>query len=271
MHGTSVNLANVLHLAATSNMIPASNPNNAWASGTTRRNLPRSTSVEYEKETQTTYLRRLAPSRPPSRPPLSRRPTSKNLSVPESEGENAANSSASTIRRGKSPFEQVVDAAKNILEPATYYVRQLSLELEDRANSSNGNTVNNISYDYSTEEREFEDSHQPQRVLAPIQKRGRMPLDNRAYEPPVSDIESADDDYPDEDKRRKRRKKKKNDLVGGPYTTLPVLPTDRKKKRKNRGNMSDVTGQDDEKSESDDETSVELVGFCILLIVNICS
>lgn len=221
--------------------------------------------MEYEKETQRTYLRRLAPPRPPSRPPLSRRPTSKNLSVPNSEGENAANASASATRRGKSPFEHVVDAAKNILEPATYYVRQLSLELEDRSNSSNENPVNNISYDYSTEEREFEDFQQPQRGPVPIQKRGRMPLDNRAYEPPVSEVESTDDDYSDEDKRRKRRKKKKNDLVGGPLTTLPVLSTDRKKKRKNRGNMSDVTGQDDEENESADESSIELVRFVYCL------
>lgn len=245
-------------------MIPASNPNNAWASGTTRRNLPRSTSVEYEKETQTTYLRRFAHPRPSSRPPLSRRPTSKNLSAPDSEGENAANTSASATRRGKSPFEHVVDAAKNILEPATYYVRQLSLELEDRSNSSNGNTVNNISYDYSTEEREFEDSQQP-RGPVPIQRRGRIPLDNRAYEPPVSEIESADEDYSDDDKRRKRRKKKKNDLVGGPLTTLPVLSTDKKKKRKNRGTMSNVTGQDDEESESAEESSIELVRFMYCL------
>ena len=261
MKGTSVNLANVLHIAATNNMFPSSNPNNAWASGAARPNpsIPRSTSVEYEKETQTT-LRRLAPPPSRSRPPLSRRPTSKNLSVPDSGGENDANTSAS-VNRGKSPFEHVVDAAKNMLKPATYYVRQLSLDPEDPSNSANGNTVHNkdISYDYSAEEQEFQAFQQTKRGPLPIQKRGRMPMDNRAYKPSVSDIESNDDDYSDEDKRRKRRKKKKNDLVGGPLATLPVLSADRKKKRKSRENKSGA--DDEEESESDNETSVELVRF----------
>ncbi|KAF5359870.1 hypothetical protein D9756_003457 [Leucocoprinus leucothites] len=262
---TSVNLASALHIAAKNNMLPTTNPNNAWASGVTRPNptVPRSTSVEYEKETQTTTTRRLAP--PPhrlARPPPSRKPISKNASVtmvPDSEGENDTSAPAAN-GRGKSPFEHVVDAAKMMLKPATYYVRQLSREPEDHSTSTNGNTSHNrdASYDYAAEEQEFQAAQQAKRASLPIHKRGRMPMDNRAYKPSVSDIESDDDDFSDEDKRKRRKKKRKNEPVGGPLTTLPVLSADRKRKQKSRGNRSGAAEQDDEESESDEEFSVEL-------------
>jgi SUN domain-containing protein 1/2 len=171
--------------------------------------------------------------------------------------------SAPANGRGKSPFEHVVDAAKKILKPATYYVRQLSLEPEDRSYSTNGNITHNreISYDYATEEQEFQAAQQAKRASLSAHKRGRMSMDNRAYKPSVSDVESDDDDYSDEDKHKRRRKKKRNEPVGGPLTTLPVLSADRKKRRKSRGNRPGATGQDEEESESDDEPSVELVRF----------
>lgn len=254
-------------------MLPATNPNNAWTSGVARPNpvVPRSTSVEYEKETQTTTSRRLAP--PPnrlSRPPPSRKPLSKNASariVPDSEGEEDTSATATANGRGKSPFEHVLDVAKKALGPATYYVRQLSHEPEDRSLSTNGNTSHNrdTSYDYAAEEQEFQAAQQAQRASLPSHKRGRMSMDNRAYKPPASDIESDDDDYSDDDKRKKRRKKKKNEPVGGPLTTLPVLSADKKKKRKSKGTKSGAGGQDDEESESD-ELSVELVRFIFLLL-----
>ncbi|KXN84739.1 Spindle pole body-associated protein sad1 [Leucoagaricus sp. SymC.cos] len=262
---TSVIIASALHIAAQNEMLPAINPNNTWTSGVTRPNpaVPRSTSVEYEKETQTTTTRRLAP--PPNRftrPPSSRKPISKNASVrlvPDSEGEEDSSAPSPAKGRGKSPFEHVVDAAKKVLKPATYYVRQLSLEPEDRSHSTNGNTTHNrdTSYDYAAEEQEFQEAQQAKRTSLSAHKRGRMPMDNRAYKPSASDIEGDDDEYSDEDKRKRRKKKKKNEPVGGPLTTLPVLSADRKKKRKSRGTKSGVPGQDDEESESDEEPSVE--------------
>lgn len=259
VNNTSVILASALHIAAEGDMIPAPNPNTAWASGVTRPNpaIPRSTSVEYEKETQTTTSRRLAP--PPhrlSRPPVSRKPVSKNASVrlvSDSEGEEETPANG----RGKSPFEHVIDVAKKALGPATYYVRQLSHEPEDRSLSTNGNNSRNrdTSYDYAAEEQEFQDAQQAK--LAP-HKRGRISMDYRAYKPTTSDVESDDDGYSDDDKHKKRRRKKKNEPVGGPLTTLPVLSADKKKKRKSKGTKNGINDQDKEDSESD-EPSVEIV------------
>ncbi|KAF9449514.1 hypothetical protein P691DRAFT_667324 [Macrolepiota fuliginosa MF-IS2] len=263
---TSVLLASALHIAAKNDMLPATNPNSAWTSGLTRPNpvVPRSTSVEYEKDTQTTTSRRLAaPPNRLSRPPPSRKPLSKNASVrlvPDSEGEEDASATAAANGRGKSPFEHVVDVAKKVLGPATYYVRQLSHEPEDRSLPMNGNTNHNrdTSYDYAAEEQEFRAAQQAKRASLPVHKRGRMSMDNRAYKPSASDVESDEDSSDNDDKRKKRRKKKKNEPVGGPLTTLPVLSADKKKRRKSRGTKSGVNGQDDEESESDDEPSVEL-------------
>lgn len=141
-------------------------------------------------------------------------------------------------------------------------MRQLSHEPEDRSLSTNGNNSHNRdnSYDYAAEEQEFQAAQQAKRASLPMHKRGRMSMDNRAYKPTASDIESDDEDYSDDDKRKRRRKKKKNEPVGGPLTTLPVLSADRKKKRKSRGTKSGAADQDDEDSESD-ELSIEVVRF----------
>ena len=62
---TSVNVANAFHLAAED-----MNPNQAWAAGPSRANVPRSTSVEYENQLRQTSGRGLVP--PPSRFAISR-------------------------------------------------------------------------------------------------------------------------------------------------------------------------------------------------------
>lgn len=252
-------------------MLPAVNPNTAWASGATRHNpaVPRSTSVEYEKDTQTTTSRRLAP--PPnrlSRPPPVRKPVSKNASVrlvPDSEGEEDTTATAPANGRGKSPFEHVVDIAKKALGPATYYVRQLSQEPEDRSIQANKNTNRDTSYDYTAEEQEYQASQQARRASLSAQphKRGRMSMDNRAYKPAESDFESEEDSS-DDGKPKKRRKKKKDGPVGGPLTTLPVLSAGKKKKRRSKGTKSGTAGPDDEDEGSEsDEPSVELVSLIL--------
>lgn len=175
--------------------------------------------------------------------------------MPDSEGEEDSPANG----RGKSPFEHVIDVAKKALAPATYYVRQLSHEPEDRSLSTNGNNTHNrdTSYDYAAEEQEFQEAQQAKLAS---HKRGRISMDYRAYKPTASDVESDDDDYSDDDKRRRRRRKKRNEPVGGPLTTLPVLSADRKKKRKSKGVKNGLDDQDQEDSESD-EPSIEIVRF----------
>ncbi|EKM78789.1 hypothetical protein AGABI1DRAFT_121205 [Agaricus bisporus var. burnettii JB137-S8] len=253
VNDTSVILASALHIAAESDMLPAPNPNTAWASGVTRPNpaVPRSTSVEYEKDTQISTSRRLAPPPPRlSRPPVSRKPVSKNASVrivPDSEGEEDAPANT----RGKSPFEHVMDVAKKALGPATYYVRQLSHDPEDRSHSTNGNNSHNrdTSYDYAAEEQEFQEAQQAKLAS---HKRGPIAIGNRAYRPAPSDEESDDDNFSDDDKRRRRRRRKKTEPLGGPLTTLPVLSAHRKKKRKSKGTKNDFDDQDEDDRDSDE-------------------
>ncbi|PFH47955.1 hypothetical protein AMATHDRAFT_42594 [Amanita thiersii Skay4041] len=272
---TSVNVATAFSQAAVSlvpdiiDMQSSTNPNYAWASNSTRTTVPRSTSVEYEKETQSTSLRnRLAP--PPSRfaaataagqqrnAPGSRRPVSKAASllhVPDSEGEGENDISG----RAKSPFDQVIDVAKRALAPATFYLRQRSQEPEGTAapDKSHESTANgkDASYDYSAEEREFQAnrlSNRPPNSSGITHRKNRMSTDNKAYKPSLSDNDNSEYSSEDDGKgRRRRRKKKKNEPLGGPLTTLPVMAADKKKKRKSRGNR-ETGGDDDEASDSDD-------------------
>ena len=270
---TSVNVATAFHQAASASadmQAYSSHHNNAWASGSNRPNptVPRSTSVEYEKEAQQTSLKsRLAP--PPSRlnnstgaglrtiPTQStRRPVSKTASVhhvPDSEAE--AENDADVNGRAKSPFDQIIDVAVRTLAPATFYLRQRSQEPDASADVSNANGQHS-SYDYSAEEREFQANRtKPNSISA--QRKNRMSVDNKAYKP-VSDGES-DEEYSDDDKGRRRRKKKKKDgPVGGPLTTLPIMPADKRKKRRSRGGKSG-TGDEGEDSESDGNTAAEKV------------
>ncbi|KAJ7650168.1 hypothetical protein FB45DRAFT_887148 [Roridomyces roridus] len=248
--GTSVNIAGAFHQAATASDM--NNPNSSWASGSTRAaaHVPRSTSVEYESQSQSTSSRRLAapPSRNQPRPTSSARakPLSKTKSVsqvPVSEGEDEP---PQFNGREKSPFEQVIGAAKraiiNAPAAATYYVRQRSRE-PDEPVAVNG------SYDYSAEERDIQSQSQSKRGSA-SHKRNRMSTDNKAYKPSNSDLDESDEDFTDDDGKKKRRKKKKRDSVGGPLTSLPVAGYDKRKKKPKKG-VKGNAGEMDEGSDSD--------------------
>jgi SUN domain-containing protein 1/2 len=261
---TTVNIANAFTLAAedldSTMQAAAADPNSSWASGSRTANptnVPRSTSVEYEKETQSTSHRRFAP--PPNRlapPPsksngASRKPLSKQVSirhVPDSEGEEDADHPPARNERGKSPFEHVVDMTKRAFAPATFYLRQRSQEPSaEGAATTNGHNGQNASYDYSAEEREFQ-SQQPT-SSSRAHKKGRMSLDNKAYRPSASDLDDSDDDGDDDGRKVRRRKSKKKEPHGGPLTTLPtVAGHEKKRRRKKRGSKGNALDMDEDDS-----------------------
>jgi SUN domain-containing protein 1/2 len=254
---TSVNIATAFHQAASSafDMQPLNDPNTAWASGRTATNVPRSTSVEYEKEAA---IRRHA-TLPVPRSNVRRKPLAKTVSVrhvPDSEGEEDPEPVNS---RAKSPLEQVVDLTKRALGPATFYLRRRSQEPDTTTNGKDP------SYDYAEEEAEYQAAQAAQnqlpasRRVTQTHKRNRMSLDNKAYRPSASDLEEEDEDFGEEGKKGRRRKKKKEPL-GGPLTTLPVTSYDKKKKRKSRGSKgNEAEMEEDDRSDSED-ISAEQVG-----------
>jgi len=254
-------------------MPPATvDPNTAWASGSRTStnnptNVPRSTSVEYEKETQSTSFRRFAP--PPNRlaPPPSksngaaaRKPLLKQVSirqVPDSEGEEDShnhnhNPPPARVERGKSPLEHIVDMTRRALGPATIYLRQRSQE-PSSASAAGGPNGHNASYDYSAEEREFQ-SQKPSSPSAAARttahhKKGRMSLDNKAYRPSASDLDDSDDDDDDGKKTKRRKSKKHGGPQGGPLTTLPtVAGHEKKRRRKSRGSKGNALDMDEDDS-----------------------
>ena len=260
VQGTSVQSANAIHQAAM-----ALNPNDSWASST-RTIVPRSTSVEYEKETQSTSTRRLNP--PPRKgPPTSRSAAaavklSKQQSVryvPDSEeGEDAGEASQGRQERAKTPLESVVDLAKR----TAFYLRQRSTEPElgPSETSQNGHH-NNESYDYEAEEREFQ-SHSAttkgrKANNAALAKRGRISVDNKAYRPSQSDLEDSDDNISDDGKRRRRKSKKS---MIGPLTTLPVVGQEkrRRRRRSTKADGGDEEGEEKEDSGSDSRVSPQV-------------
>ncbi|KAF9223676.1 hypothetical protein BS17DRAFT_111913 [Gyrodon lividus] len=260
---TSVNIAAAFNQAAsTSYEMHPTNPNNSWASGSQiNLNVPRSTSVEYEKETHSTTNRRMAP--PPNR--LTQRTNHKPLSkqasglthVSDSEGEEHSQS-VDNSARGRSPFEQVVDLSKRAIGTASFYLRQRSAEPAD-ISATNGR---DSSYDYASEEREYQEMHRrraqeqeqyaSKRVPA-SHRRNRMSLDNKAYRPSMSDLEESDDEVSDDGKKR-RKKIKKKDLGGGPLTSLPIAGYE-KRRRKKKGTRATEAGEggEDEDSSSGSE------------------
>lgn len=295
---TSVQIASAFHQAATSTSLEDNNntvhptntnednnnntsteimnPNDAWASGTTRKNvIPRSTSVEYEKETHSTVNRRLGA--PPSRLNSSRapKPLSKTTSlrhVPSSEGEgedhhdqhlshNTSNTSASSNSNGraKSPFFEAVKR----YAPTTFFMR--AHESDDEAQSGAGavNASTSVSYDYSAEEREYQAQQQQQQLSTasakstgtkktnsgPVYRRNRISVDNKAYRPTVSDLEESDEDF-EEGERRRRRKAKKS-APGGPLTTLPVAGYDKRRKKRRSGTKGNGVEEEGEEESSE--------------------
>ena len=273
---TSVNIASAFHRAANSTIIPAHdssasntsssfnnssimNPNDSWASGMQRKqNLPRSTSVEYEKETQSTVNRRLGV--PPNRNTLARpqRPATREAplrNVPGEVREDQENIQTAA-QRAKSPLEHIVEATRR-LAPATFLMRRQSEEPEPRPGQ--GVQDKSSSYDYSAEEREFRalsQQEQAQRKAAnAANKRNRMSTDNKAYLPSQSDLEDSDEDWEDDGKKGRRRKKKTG-AAGGPLTSLPVAGYD-KRKKKRRGAKG--AGAEDEESSDEEDPSYEHV------------
>lgn len=170
--------------------------------------------------------------------------------MPDSEGEEDRNA------RAKSPFGDILDSAKRLLGPATFYLQQRPSEpgepsLEEAQQPTNGN---DSSYDYAAEEQEFQQA----RRATHTRGRGRISTDNKAYKPSASDVEDDDDEFSDDGKGRRRRKKKKKEAVGL-VNTLPSLNYDKRKRRKGKGVKGNVgeTGEADpgEAEESDGEGS----------------
>ncbi|KAH0833217.1 hypothetical protein J3R83DRAFT_12277 [Lanmaoa asiatica] len=263
---TSVNIAAAFNQAVSTSydMVP-NNPNNAWASGSqTNLNVPRSTSVEYEKETHSTSNRRLAP--PPTRLThrTSHKPLSKQASglthVSDSEVEEQPSQSIDNSARGKSPFEQVLDISQRAINTVTsFYLRQQSTEPADiSAAITNGKES---SLDYEELDREYkelqrqrtqEDDQPASRKISAIHRRNRMSLDNKAYRPSTSDLEESDGQISDNGKKR-RKKIKKKDLGPGLLTSLPVAGYDKRRRRK-RGSKGGEAELDE--AEDDQESSI---------------
>ncbi|KAI0091310.1 hypothetical protein BDY19DRAFT_935069 [Irpex rosettiformis] len=263
---TSVNIASAFHQAASS-IVPAydtstssfgsnnstiMNPNDSWASNTQRKSaLPRSTSVEYEKEQQA-MARRLgnpAPRSNVSRPSSRIARQSSARSIPESpvdaDAENASN-------KGKTPFEQVIDMSKKLtsIAPTTFFLRRQSVEPETRQVVAPQDQ--STSYDYSAEEREFQQESSLQDASNSMEQRRkrnhRISEDNKAYKPNLSDFEESDEEF-EENGKRTRRKKGKKGAIAGTLTSLPVVGYDKRKKGR-RGTKENGVAED---GESDDE------------------
>ncbi|CDO74910.1 hypothetical protein BN946_scf184988.g17 [Trametes cinnabarina] len=261
---TSVNIASAFHQAATSSFDTTAdssmNPNDAWASGVRKPMVPRSTSVEYEKETQSTVNRRLAP--PPSRSQAAARvarPVSKTASVPhvpDSEGEEEPRENG----RGKTPMEHGVEFVKRM----AFFLRERSHEPEgDSMLNGNESTRDVSSYDYSAEEREYQAASQklPSRKTIATNRKNRISVDNKAYRPSMSDLEESDEEFEEDGKRTRRKKAKKTGPVGGPLTSLPVTSYD-KRRRRRRGGRENGAGEEDEGdiTEEDEQISEERSG-----------
>lgn len=277
---TSVNIASAFHRAANSTVIPAHdssassnsslsfnqtafhmNPNDSWASGTQRKQtLPRSTSVEYEKETQVTVNRRLGV--PPTRAPLARqpRPPAREPSHREVPGSQPDEEPilVGQRERGKSPFEHIAETTRRLV-PATFLMRRLSQEPESRPAPGQNVQDKSSSYDYSAEEREFQDlsqREQAQRRANAAHKRNRMSMDNKAYKPSQSDFEESDEEFEEDGKRRRR--KKKAGAAGGPLTSLPVTSYDKRKKKRKGTRGNGMENGDEESSEEEGQSHEQI-------------
>lgn len=258
--GTSVQAANAIHQAAM-----ALNPKESWASSS-RTIVPRSTSVEYEKETQSTSTRRLNAPPPRNGPPPSRSATAASRlakqtsirQVPDSEAEDANATSQGRQERARTPIDSVIDLAKR----TAFYLRQRSTEpdlthSEQGQNGHHGGN-NEESYDYAAEDRDF----QAQSALAKARKannasahkRGRISSDNKAYRPTQSDLEQSDEEMSDGGRRR-RRKPKRN--MTGPLTTLPVIDQEKKRRRRSRTKADGIEGGEDEEGDRGEEDEDE--------------
>ncbi|EJD06532.1 uncharacterized protein FOMMEDRAFT_102353 [Fomitiporia mediterranea MF3/22] len=254
LNPTSVNIASAFHVAASSYTMAPTTTSNAWTGVGNRPGVPRSTSVEYEQQTQTTVNRRLA--NPPRRVPGSK-PPSAAKTVPNIRSPNAEDEQVRANGRGKSPFEHISEYAQRAVSQATFLMRQRSQEPEDGRPPSRQATDatlvppnNSNSYDYAEEEEEFQEMQKSGKKKDLVQhKRNRMSMDNKAYRPTASDEEEESDEGSDDEKRGRRRKKKR-DSGGGALTNMPTIQYDKRKKKKGR---SGRPGEDDYSVADDEE------------------
>lgn len=231
--------------------------NDSWVSEMQKKsNVPRSTSVEYEKETQSTNIRNRLPPPPSRTTKPSRPPPSASRHVYDVDIEN---NTSQRPQRGKSPFEQVIESTKNIT--ATFLMRRQPDDSGSRSAPANGTQDKSSSYEYSAEEREFQESLQQDQAAQrkannAAHRRGRMSTDNKAYKPTQSDLEDSDDD--DGDDRKRKKKSKRYGAAGGPLTTLPTTTYD-KRKKKRRGARGDGQEEDGEEGSDEEEQPIEQV------------
>ncbi|KAI5119415.1 hypothetical protein M0805_009866 [Coniferiporia weirii] len=248
---TSVNIASAFSQAASSYLM-AANPSNSWSNG---RNVPRSTSVEYEQQTQNAAHRRLAvpPRRVGGSKPLSKAASATRGSDMENDH---SGDSVNVSGRAKSPFDHLSELTSRAMSSATFLMRQRSQEPEEPRPPSRQATDatlvpqnNSNSYDYADEEEEFlEIQKTSKKSISTAHKRNRMSTDNKAYRPTASDLdEESDEDLDGERKGRRRRRRKEGG--GGPLRTLPVTQYDKRKKKRAR----DGKPGDEELSESDEQ------------------
>ncbi|PAV16140.1 purine nucleotide binding protein [Pyrrhoderma noxium] len=239
-----VNIASAFQQAATSyTMAPNSG---SWNN---RPNMPRSTSVEYEQQSQTATHRRLAV--PPRRVNGNKPPSRSGTVIQETDNENDRSTEYNTSReRGKSPFEQLADITQRAVQSsATFLMRQRSQEPENHSFSRPTDTsfvgqgqTNGGSYSYEAEEEEYQES-QRSKKSATVPKRNKISEDNRAYQPTITDEESTDEESGAD--RRGRRRKKKKDV--GPTANFPTLQYDKRRRKKARSGK-----------QLDEDTSIEV-------------
>lgn len=268
---TSVNIATAFHQAVVDtigggedNMSGTFNPSSSWASGSRPSQVPRGTSVEYEAAAAVATNRRLpAPPEKGARNPV-RKPPSKTTSlkhVPDSEGEE--DQSSISHARGKSPLNNPLHYAKQVLTGATFLVRHRSTEPENRSGEqlqppTNGNES---SYEYTAEEEAYQASKQGSAGASAngsaAQRKNRISVDNKAYKPPRESEEESE--WSDDGTVRRRRRKVKKGPAGGPLSTLPVVSADKRRKRKSTGSRPNAL--DDDGSESEENTQIDQVSI----------
>lgn len=203
--------------------------------------IPRSTSVEYEAQTQSSTSRRLPGPPGPQQPrhrtgaSASRKPISTARSGAVVNG-RPINPDISHEERGRSPINSAVDSAVQGISQVAFYVRQRSTE----PNTSN-------SYDYSQEEREVQE-----RTRQRAHKKGKISEDNKAYNPTSED--EFEDDYLSDDGKRKKRKKQVG--VGGPLTSLPRIAPDKARKKKSKKRPEQGGEDEDDAGASGSDNSV---------------
>lgn len=275
--GTSVNIASAFFQAASSYTTTAATTAMSTSSKwTNKQHVPRSTSVEYEQQAQSTSHRRLAP--PPSRTG-SRLGASKPNSRASARGSDIENErsgeSFGLNGRAKSPFDIMADVASGVMKPvATILMRQRSQEPEGVQSRQGTDATlvaqnnNSGSYDYADEEEEVERMERASKrntAASQAPRRGRISTDNMAYRPTTSDVE--DESEEDEDGRKgRRRRKKKADSSAGLLQNLPKVNYDKRKRRRGRTGRPGEEGEEasgEEQDQISEEVSSSLSPTCL--------